>query len=119
MSAENKPTINPAPNGPYLVEGLESLQNRKGPLEAKPRMALCRCGGSQNKPFCDGTHKSNGFSSEKLDGRTPDQRENYAGKDVTIHDNRGICAHAGRCTDGLPAAFSTMRRWPRRGWIPR
>jgi len=105
LSSKKKPTINPTENGPYLVEGLESLQNRKGAVEAKPRMALCRCGGSGNKPFCDGTHAKIGFSSEKLEGRVTDQRDNYTGADITVHDNRGICAHAGRCTDGQPAAF--------------
>lgn len=101
----SKPTITPAPNGPYLVKELSDLKNRKGALEAKPAMALCRCGGSQNKPFCDGTHNKIGFNSEKLPGRVPDKRENYDGIGITVHDNRGICAHAGRCTDGLPAVF--------------
>ena len=61
--------------------------------------------GQANKPFCDGTHAKIGFSSAKLDGRVEDNRENWQGKKITIHDNRGICAHAGRCTDGLPSVF--------------
>jgi len=101
----SKPTITPAPNGPYLVKDLTDLKNQKGAIETKPAMALCRCGGSQNKPFCDGTHAKNGFNSERLPGRVPDKRENYDGNGITVHDNRGICAHAGRCTDGLPAVF--------------
>ncbi|WP_422360978.1 CDGSH iron-sulfur domain-containing protein [Reichenbachiella sp.] len=105
MEEDKKPSITPAENGPYLVKGLKNLANRKGPVEAKENMALCRCGRSNNKPFCDGTHAKNGFSSAKLDGRVPDQRDNYQGAKITIHDNRGICAHAGRCTDGLPAVF--------------
>jgi uncharacterized Fe-S cluster protein YjdI len=40
-----------------------------------------------------------------VDGRVEDRREDYAGAQVTIHDNRGICAHSGRCTDGLPSVF--------------
>ena len=104
MSSE-KPKITPAPNGPYLVKGLESIQNSKGAIEARPTMALCRCGKSNNKPFCDGTHASVGFNSDKLDGRVADKRETYEGADVTVHDNRGQCAHAGYCTDGAPNAF--------------
>jgi CDGSH-type Zn-finger protein len=106
MSAKKtKPSITPTPDGPYLVKDLENLANRNGPVETKPKMALCRCGGSDNKPFCDGTHAKNGFSSAKLEGRVQDKRENCEGPEITIHDNRGICAHAGRCTDGLPSVF--------------
>ncbi len=113
MDNQHKPSINPTENGPYLVSGLNNLVNRKGPVESKETMALCRCGGSGNKPFCDGTHAKNGFSSAKLDGRVLDQRDNYKGEKITIHDNRGICAHAGRCTDGLAAVFH-LREEP---WI--
>ena len=79
---------------PYLVE-----------VEAGKVYAWCACGRSKNQPFCDGTHAKIGFSSSKLDGRVEDKRDNYKGKKITIHDNRGICAHAGRCTDGLPSVF--------------
>ena len=105
MSSETKPSITPTPNGPYLVNGLKEFANQKGPIETKEKMALCRCGGSANKPFCDGTHAKIGFSSAKLEGRIEDKRENYVGEKITIHDNRGICAHAGRCTDGLASVF--------------
>ncbi len=115
MAAEKKtkPSITPAPNGPYLIKDLTALTNQKGPIETKPTIALCRCGGSANKPFCDGTHAKIGFSSAKLEDRGEDKRENYAGPKVTIHDNRSICAHAGRCTDGLPAVF----RYGEEPWI--
>ncbi len=107
MSSEktSKPSIAPTPDGPYLVNGLEKFSNRKGPIETKPTMALCRCGGSGNKPFCDGTHAKIGFSSAKLEGRVENKRDDYEGEKVTVHDNRGICAHSGRCTDGLPSVF--------------
>ncbi len=100
-----KPSITPKPDGPYLVKELAKFSNRKGSIETKPTMALCRCGGSGNKPFCDGTHAKIGFSSAKLEGRVADKRENYDGMKIAIHDNRGICAHSGRCTDGLPSVF--------------
>jgi len=105
MDEKKKVSITPTENGPYLVKDLKNFSNRKGDIEVKETIALCRCGGSANKPFCDGTHKKNGFSSAKLDGRVKDQRDNYKGVEVTIHDNRGICAHSGRCTDGLAEVF--------------
>ena len=113
MSSEETPSIEPKPDGPYLVKGLERLANRKGPIEARRTMALCRCGRSDNKPFCDGTHAKVGFSSTKLEGRVADRRDDYEGRRITIHDNRGLCAHAGRCTEGLPAVWR-MKQEP---WI--
>ena len=66
----NKPSIELSKNGPLLVKGLEDLQNSKGePIAVKKVMALCRCGASETKPFCDGTHADIGFSDEKLEGR--------------------------------------------------
>jgi len=104
------PTIECRPNGPYLVKNLENLQDASGGAisikpTTKPGMALCRCGGSANKPFCDGTHQKIGFSGDRqVDGST-DRRDDYRGKKIIIHDNRAICAHAGRCTDGLASVF--------------
>lgn len=93
-------------NGPYLVKGLEVLTDAGGnAIAAKPVMALCRCGGSANKPFCDGTHAKNGFSGERLSDGANDRRDSYVGKAITIHDNRALCAHAGICTDTLASVW--------------
>jgi CDGSH-type Zn-finger protein len=93
-------------NGPYLVGNLEHLENSHGEaLPTRPEMALCRCGGSANKPFCDGTHARIGFSSEKLPGRVADRRDDYVREELTVYDNRGICQHSGFCTDRLAAVF--------------
>ena len=113
MSSEKNVSITPAPDGPYLVKGLKNFVNRNGPIDIKETMALCRCGRSAKKPFCDGTHSKIGFSSSNSGGRTDGKRENYQGKKITIHDNRSICAHAGHCTDGLASVFR-MKEEP---WI--
>ena len=99
-------TIECAPDGPYLVKGLDILMNSRGQrLAAGATMALCRCGGSATKPFCDGTHKSNGFSGARLSDDRDDVCKSFRGPGITIRDNRSICAHAGHCTDGLPGVF--------------
>lgn len=107
-----KPSIFPLPNGPYIYKDPASmkpcgnLESAKGkPIANQPYVALCRCGGSKSKPFCDGTHISNGFRSDKAPDRTPDKRNDYAGKEVVVHDNRGVCSHAGYCTERLAAVF--------------
>ncbi len=53
-------------NGPYLVTGddvtLVDWNGASYPVERRP-FALCRCGASENKPFCDGSHKTAGFQA--------------------------------------------------------
>ena len=57
------------PNGPYVVEvegeSIELLDpsGAKVDLTGRPRFALCRCGASVTKPFCDGTHSKIGFQA--------------------------------------------------------
>jgi CDGSH-type Zn-finger protein len=57
-------------NGPLVIQGPFRLIDHKGneyPLPAdKPFVALCRCGGSGAKPFCDGSHKACGFQGGAL-----------------------------------------------------
>ena len=103
----NQTSIVPTENGPFQVTGAGALKGLMDGKEydASQTVYLCRCGDSSKKPFCDGTHTKNGFSGAKESDRAPDKREDYSASGVTIHDNRGLCSHAGRCTDGLKTVF--------------
>jgi len=56
-------------NGPFLVQGPIQLTDADGNVYQipadKPAIALCRCGQSANRPFCDGAHKGCGFQSDE------------------------------------------------------
>ncbi len=100
------PTIECREDGPYIVKGCDRLTDDAGAaITIKSVIALCRCGGSANKPFCDGTHAKIGFSGKRAADGSTDRRQSYVGKGITIHDNRAICAHAGVCTDSLAAVW--------------
>lgn len=122
---KEKPKILPLPNGPYYLinnmepKVVENLQNSEGePLSTIRGVALCRCGASKNKPFCDGTHGTIGFSSENKtntadnsgDHMIKDKRKSYVGKEITIHDNRKICSHAAECVNNLSSVFKLNSR---------
>jgi CDGSH-type Zn-finger protein len=114
-TAATSPTgaITAAPNGPLLVSGAVALYRRRAvqsehgePLawettehvETRDRYALCRCGQSDNKPFCDGTHARVGFAAGDHDSGTYDDRSNVlGGTGITVRDDRSICVHAGFC----------------------
>jgi CDGSH-type Zn-finger protein len=80
--AEVKITVRP--NGPYRVEGPVKLVDANGnewDLSNKPAFSLCRCGGSVNKPFCDGTHSKIGFQGAEAAVR---QQEGLAGSETQV-----------------------------------
>jgi CDGSH-type Zn-finger protein/ferredoxin len=125
-----KPRVVPLSNGPYYLindpnpKVVYNLQDFKGnPLSTVVGIALCRCGKSKNKPFCDGTHSVVGFSSvnkvqdsENKNARKTgikDKRRDYIGKHIIVHDNRKICSHAAECVKNLPSVF----RLDSRPWI--
>lgn len=65
MSSTSPPTIRVRANGPLVIEGecrVVDAQGKSFVLPTnKPQVALCRCGKSANKPFCDGAHMREGF----------------------------------------------------------
>ncbi|MEO1993999.1 MAG: CDGSH iron-sulfur domain-containing protein [Planctomycetaceae bacterium] len=58
-------------NGPFLVSGPVSVTDHEGnvfDLGGKETVALCRCGASENRPFCDGKHNACEFSASERAG---------------------------------------------------
>jgi len=101
-------------NGPYLVSGNIPLAiqvitpDEEGfswdwkegkSFETKPQYALCRCGHSKTKPFCDGTHTKVEFEGNVTATRTPyaRQAETFDGPTLTLSDAEHLCAFARFC----------------------
>ena len=101
-------------NGPYLVSGNIPLAlqvitpNKEGfswdwkdgkTFETKQSYALCRCGQSKTKPFCDGTHTKVKFEGPVTATRTPyaRQAETFDGPGLTLSDAEDLCAFARFC----------------------
>jgi CDGSH-type Zn-finger protein len=111
------PMIRITKDGPYLVSGDvpiarqtilcnakgESLEWREGErYPAGEQYTLCRCGGSGNKPFCDGTHLTNHFDGTETASRVPylERARWTEGKDIRLSDAPGFCSHARFCVRG-------------------
>jgi CDGSH-type Zn-finger protein len=68
-------------NGPYRVEAPEGTIELVDPdgnpydLTGKPAFSLCRCGGSVNKPFCDGTHTRIGFAAAEAAVKAAEEKK--------------------------------------------
>lgn len=111
-SAEKK--IKVSKDGPYLVSGavtvsqesivadaegtaLEYRLDKKFPLMQK--CGLCRCGQSNNKPFCDGTHSKIGFDGTETAGKETylSQQKVFDGFEITLKDVEELCASARFC----------------------
>ena len=107
---KNKPVIEVIKAGPIIIHDLEKLEYANGKkLETKPRMALCRCGASEFKPYCDHKHTAIGF---KGDNELPaDKRKiaRYKGKNIIIYFDKNICSHSAVCLNNLPQVFDVDR----------
>ncbi len=58
---ESSTTITVAENGPLMVSGSFEMTDQNGNKEVKTKAAFCRCGASNNKPYCDGLHVAASF----------------------------------------------------------
>ena len=118
------PAISAAPNGPLLVTGRVPLYRRRDvrseqgepltwettvQIDTRDRYALCRCGQSSNKPFCDGTHVKVGFTADDTATGTYDDRStSLGGTGLTVRDDRTICVHAGFCGTRVTNVWKQM-----------
>lgn len=65
-------------NGPITIEGDFTITDQNGDVydvKGRTTIGLCRCGMSSNKPFCDGTHGRQGFSSECKAFELPEKKK--------------------------------------------
>ena len=68
-------------------------------VETGESFSLCRCGASESKPFCDGSHNSIDFDGRETADRAPTagRREHYEGPGIVMTDDKSLCYHAGFC----------------------
>lgn len=97
--------------GPLVAKGISRLTGPDNEaIETKPVMALCRCGASKNKPFCDGSHNEIGFDSQPSDKRVPDRLKVYSGGEIDVHFNLRACSHSAQCIKRLKPVFDVKRK---------
>ncbi|MEL6126991.1 MAG: CDGSH iron-sulfur domain-containing protein [Pseudomonadota bacterium] len=109
------PKISPADNGPLIVENPPLITGSDGAeVETGPKAALCRCGLSAKKPFCDGSHNQAGFDStpdhSKLRNTPMEVTGTVEGVEVGISYTPAICTHAAKCQAHAAAVFDPKQR---------
>ena len=107
--------ITPKDNGPLIVQGIPNLKTADGEIDpGKPVYGLCRCGQSQNKPFCDGSHTAAGFTSDNGNAKIRNTPISYKGevegKKVTISYTPVLCGHIGACQKLHKAVFDPSKK---------
>ncbi len=104
-------TIKVRVNGPLLCTGDIEVQDANGTvLEKSDDVALCRCGHSGNKPFCDGSHRDAGFSDDSC---FTDDKAEPPGADgtlvITVRDNAMLIAKGAMTINSADGSCSTTR----------
>jgi CDGSH-type Zn-finger protein len=79
------------PDGPLIVRGPVRLVDATGTRIPTRRttIALCRCGHSRIKPFCDGTHRTTGFATQEEDGRPGTARAGHHAPEPSCAEEAG------------------------------
>ncbi len=112
--SSGEPRVVVTRNGPYLVSGALPLARQtivadqeggsqqwreSQPFPRQESYALCRCGHSGTKPFCDGTHKKIGFDGTETADRRPyrEQAQLTEGPVLALSDAESLCAFARFC----------------------
>ncbi len=108
------PKITPRDDGPLMVSNPPILRHRSGAeIETKDVAALCRCGLSSNKPFCDGSHRDT-FTSAPDHTKIRNAELTYSGEvegqDVTIAYTPVLCSHAGECSKRAASVFKPKEK---------
>lgn len=108
------PKITPAENGPLIVENPPNLKvMRADDIETQAKAALCRCGQSANKPFCDGAHGRVGFESapdlSHIRNTPIDYSGDVEGVPVTVHYTPVLCTHAAQCQIKAKSVFNPKK----------
>lgn len=108
-------TMRVDPNGPLYLRGRVRIKMPDGEVIEESRVALCRCGHSKNKPFCDDSHYDAGFShpGTVVESKVRDAGEVDEGVEVTLIPNASIrvigeftlVAADGATFEGSKAAF--------------
>ncbi len=111
--SDDTPVIELRENGPLLAKNIDVLVLADGSAaEAKAVRGLCRCGASQNKPYCDGSHSKVGFEGGGQDVSSLDKTYSYENDGITVQFNKLLCSHAKECVKNAPQVFNTkMRPW--------
>lgn len=94
---------------PYMVVDCEVVNEDGSKLETAPVTSLCRCGASDSKPYCDGSHGEARFVGE-AEERDREIIMNYKGEGIIVHFNPYLCRHSAKCIENLPAVFNTERK---------
>lgn len=108
------PKITPTENGPLMVDNPPDLRVRRhDDIETGAKAALCRCGHSANKPFCDGSHAKVGFDSapdhSKIRNTPIDYSGDVNGVPVTVHYTPVLCTHAAQCQIKAKSVFDPQK----------
>ncbi|MFT4999301.1 MAG: CDGSH-type Zn-finger protein [Planctomycetota bacterium] len=111
MDNDEEPIIAVRENAFLRAAKIPILKDTDGSeIETKPVMALCRCGASANKPYCDGSHKKIDFDGTADDNTSRDRIYSYEGAEIDVHFSKLLCSHAAECGRLLSKVFDASQR---------